>query len=308
MFTDQLRETLGWVAASKTFNEQAIGVLGRAQRRFKVRCGGVVFLGNHYHLLLWVQDSEQLRQFMEYVNGNMARKVGRLVGWRDKIWARRYQAILVSEEERAQVARFRYVVAHGVKEGLVRHVRDWPGIHMARTLLDGEPLKGYWHNRTLEYADRQAGEGLSGVKVPDGGGAEAHSVALLGASVRRRGPQADRGVGGGGRAGGRRRLSRTRTTGGKSRRGSPPASPQLSAQDQEVTGSAVPRRDKVGEEGATERVLRLRGGVPQSRQEVEEGKPRGALPRRLLPASATVRARASTSRAIAGAHFSTLQM
>jgi REP element-mobilizing transposase RayT len=143
---------------SKTFNEQAIGVLGRAQKRFEVRCCGVAFLGNHFHLLLWVKDSEQLRKFMEYVNGNLARKVGRLVGWRDKIWARRYQAIVVSEEEGAQVARFRYIVAHGVKEGLVSHVRDWPGIHMARTLLDGEPLKGYWHNRTLEYADRQQGK------------------------------------------------------------------------------------------------------------------------------------------------------
>jgi len=143
---------------SRSFNELALGVFGRAQKRYKVRCCGVACLSNHLHLLLWVEDAEQLRKFMEYVNGNLARKVGRLVGWRDKIWARRYQAILISEEERAQVARFRYVLAHGVKDGLVSHVRDWPGIHMARTLLDGEPLKGYWHNRTLEYADRQRGK------------------------------------------------------------------------------------------------------------------------------------------------------
>jgi hypothetical protein len=95
---------------------------------------------------------------MEYVNSNLAREVGRLVGWRDKFWARRYQAILISDEESAQVARFRYVLAHGVKEGLVRRARDWPGVHAVRALLYGEALKGTWYSRTQEYAARQRGE------------------------------------------------------------------------------------------------------------------------------------------------------
>jgi REP element-mobilizing transposase RayT len=143
---------------SRALNELGTGVLGRAQKRFKVRCCGVVFLSNHYHLLLWVKDIEQLAKFMEYVNGNLARKIGRLVGWRDKIWARRYQAIVISDEEEAQIARLRYLLAHGVKEGLVSRVRDWPGIHMVKALVDGESLKGTWYNQTKEYVDRQQGK------------------------------------------------------------------------------------------------------------------------------------------------------
>jgi hypothetical protein len=42
---------------------------------------------------------------------------------RGPLWGRRYKAILVSQEEAAQAGRFRYVLAHSVKEGLVAHAR-----------------------------------------------------------------------------------------------------------------------------------------------------------------------------------------
>jgi hypothetical protein len=71
---------------------------------------------------------------------------------------------LVSEEESAQVERFLYLLAHGVKEGLVSRLRDWPGIHRVRALLEGERLKGYWRSQTEEYAARQRGEDFPATK------------------------------------------------------------------------------------------------------------------------------------------------
>jgi len=47
---------------------------------------------------------------MRYLNSNLAREVGRLIGWSDGIWSRRYQAILVSGEEGAQISRLKYVL------------------------------------------------------------------------------------------------------------------------------------------------------------------------------------------------------
>ncbi|HSG39795.1 MAG TPA: hypothetical protein VLE27_09175, partial [Thermoanaerobaculia bacterium] len=96
--------------------------------------------------------------FMEYVNTNLAKEINRLTGWAGPVFARRYHSILVSNEEKAQVAVFRYVAAQGVKEGLVAKVREWPGVHAIRAILDGEPLKGYWFSRTQEYAARRKGE------------------------------------------------------------------------------------------------------------------------------------------------------
>jgi hypothetical protein len=89
---------------------------------------------------------------MNYLDSNLAREAGRLIRWREKFWGRRYQAILVSSEEEAAVARLRYILAHGVKEGLVGSPRDWPGAHCAQALLDDTPLTGRWIDRTLEHA------------------------------------------------------------------------------------------------------------------------------------------------------------
>ncbi len=100
----------------------------------------------------------QVSNLMRYLNSNLAREVGRLADWSDGIWSRRYQAIVVSSEEEAQVARLKYILGHGVKEELTERPRDWPGVHAAKALVDGEPIQGYWFSRTQEYAARQRGE------------------------------------------------------------------------------------------------------------------------------------------------------
>jgi hypothetical protein len=107
------------------------------------------FLSSHYHLLLWVRDARQLDLFMGYFNGNLAREVGHLTGWTDKLWSRRYQAILISDEEAAQVDRLTHILANGVKENLVARVEEWPGVHSGHALLTGETVAGIWYDRTL---------------------------------------------------------------------------------------------------------------------------------------------------------------
>ncbi len=143
---------------SPALNQIVLGVLGRAQQRYGVGCCAVVCMSNHWHALLQVEDAQQLARFMQYVDANLALEVDRLVDWPHGLWSRRYQAILISDEEAAQVGRLRYVLAHGVKEGLVSRVEEWPGVHSAGALLHGKPLEGYWFDRTKEYAARNRGE------------------------------------------------------------------------------------------------------------------------------------------------------
>jgi hypothetical protein len=140
---------------STALNEIVVGILGRAQELYEVGLCGYAFASNHYHLLLLVDDAEQLADFMGYLNSNLAREAGRLVAWREKFWSRRYRSIVVSGEEGAQRARLKYILGHGPKEGLVEHARQWPGVHAVRALLDDEPVQGYWFDRTLEYAARR---------------------------------------------------------------------------------------------------------------------------------------------------------
>ncbi len=143
---------------SQELNDIVLGILARAARRYDVGVVAFVVLSNHAHLLLIPRDAEQLARFMNYFNGNLAREAGRLHDWRERVWGRRYTAIVVSEEEEAQVLRLCYLLAQGCKEGLVRSPREWPGASSTETLVTGRRLTGVWFDRTAEYEARRRGE------------------------------------------------------------------------------------------------------------------------------------------------------
>jgi REP element-mobilizing transposase RayT len=127
------------------------GVLARAVRLYPVEVHAFAFLGNHYHLLLTAPNAQRLSSFMNYLNSNLAREVGRVVGWRERFWGRRYQAIAVSDEDAAQIERLAYILRQGCKEGLVRRPGDWPGATSVSSLLTGEAVSGPWIDRTTEF-------------------------------------------------------------------------------------------------------------------------------------------------------------
>ncbi len=124
------------------------GTLGRAQAQTGLRVVAPVFMSNHYHLLVIPDSEQQLAAFMCFVNTNLSKQLGRLHGWSGPIF-QRYKAIPVSDEEEAQVARLRYLLEHGVKEGLVARPGDWPGVQCVAALTRGPAqLHGIWHERT----------------------------------------------------------------------------------------------------------------------------------------------------------------
>jgi len=145
--------------APRTYvRETVLGVLARAKRLYPVKLICFVFASNHYHLVLEVEDAAEMAAFMGYLNSNLARELGRLADWKEKFWGRRYQHIVVSDEEGAQIARLKYALSHGAKEGLVGSPREWPGAHAVNALLTGNPMEGVWHDRTQEYRYRLRGK------------------------------------------------------------------------------------------------------------------------------------------------------
>jgi REP element-mobilizing transposase RayT len=142
---------------SPEVNDLILGILGRAQSLLPVRVHAFVVLSNHWHALLSVDDAAQLAGFMSFVNGNIAREIGRLHDWRHRFWARRYRAIVVADET-AAVARLRYILQNGCQEGLVDRPVDWPGLSCVRALTAGDELRGTWYDRTAEFNARRRGE------------------------------------------------------------------------------------------------------------------------------------------------------
>ena len=146
---------------SGELNRIFAGCLGRAQELHPVRLHAVVCLGTHFHLLLSPEDSQQLAGFMGHLNCNLSKKVASFHHWSGSMFERRYTCIPVSEEPAAQEERLRYLLSHGCKEGLVLSPRDWPGVHSASALCDGQPIKGTWVNRTEYWKARNRGEDVS---------------------------------------------------------------------------------------------------------------------------------------------------
>ncbi len=93
-------------------------------------------------------------RFMRDLKSKLAREVNRLTGWRGTVFERRYDSAVVTDEEGAQIERLLYILSHGCKEGLVDRPQDWPGVHCAKALIEGEPLTGHWFDRSREYAAR----------------------------------------------------------------------------------------------------------------------------------------------------------
>lgn len=143
---------------SPVLNEIILGILGWAQAKTGLIIHAFVFLSNHYHLLCSPRSAQQLSSFECLLNSRLAREVGRLHKWKDKVWARRFHPIPVSDEPAAQVARLFYLLSHGCKEGFVLTPKDWPGVHCIAALLENKPLQGTLYNRSLEYEANLSGQ------------------------------------------------------------------------------------------------------------------------------------------------------
>lgn len=132
------------------------GVLIRAAERYSVEVCAFVCLSNHSHLLVLPEDAEALSAFMTYFAGNLAKEVGRLHDWPQKIYGRRYTHVITSDEPEAQEERLRYLLSNSCKEGLVKRPQDWPGPSSVEALLTGTTVRGVWFDRSAEYEARRS--------------------------------------------------------------------------------------------------------------------------------------------------------
>ncbi len=144
-----------------SFNDLFLGILGRTQRIHKMEIATVNVLSDHFHLLLVVDDAQEVADFMRDLQSKLAREVNLLTDWKGPVFEQRYGMTVVTCEEAAQVERLKYVLANGVKENLVERVCQWPGVHSAEALMYGMPLQGHWFDRTRQHAVRNQGEELS---------------------------------------------------------------------------------------------------------------------------------------------------
>jgi hypothetical protein len=145
---------------STELTDLILGIIGKAQALYGMTIHAFVFLSTHAHFLLSPSSADQLARFMQFVNANVAKEAGRLHLWRERLWSRRYRSIVVADEGAAH-DRLRYILAHGVKEGLVWTPGAWPGPNCIAALTAGAILRGTWRDRSAEYLARMRGDSVS---------------------------------------------------------------------------------------------------------------------------------------------------
>ena len=144
---------------SAELNDAILGVIGRAASLYDVGVIAFVIMSNHAHFLLCPANGEQLAKFMAHVNRNISDEAGREHDWAGALWERRYRGIVVVDEQ-SQVARLRYLLSNGCKEGLVYSPYHWPGVTAVHALVHSAPLVGTWLDRSGMYRAKQRGESV----------------------------------------------------------------------------------------------------------------------------------------------------
>ncbi len=132
------------------------GVLARALHRYDVALHAFVFLSNHCHLIV-SSPTGSISDFMGYIEANIAKEVGRHIGWRGHFWERRFSAEPILDDA-ALERRLAYIFAHEVKECLVDRAADWPGLTCIPELCHAQRRLFPWYDRTAQYWARVRGK------------------------------------------------------------------------------------------------------------------------------------------------------
>lgn len=118
---------------SREINARLLNVLARCLERYDVWLHAFVFMSNHLHMLVTALNALHATSFRRDFKRDTACEIKRVTGWTGDVWARN-RAVPVLDDA-AAMDRLRYVLANGVKEGLVAHPLEWPGASSTAALL-----------------------------------------------------------------------------------------------------------------------------------------------------------------------------
>ena len=138
LITARCTQGQGLLRPEGEVNALIAGALARAleQHSGEVELHHYVFMSNHLHLLLSTRDAHAKARFMCHLSGNLARELCRYWGIRDHLWEGRYHSHELLDEE-ALMDAYKYIFKNSVKEGLVSHPAEWPGLHGYAQLCAG---------------------------------------------------------------------------------------------------------------------------------------------------------------------------
>lgn len=104
------------------------GILARAKTLYQIKVCHFVFMANHFHMLLVVEDPEHVSNFTGYLKAEIAHAINHLRGRRKKtVWSEGYDSpiVLTSKDVMKYI---KYIYLNPLKANLVDSVKDYPGV------------------------------------------------------------------------------------------------------------------------------------------------------------------------------------
>lgn len=125
------------LVASLFLNFIVWGILARARSMFEVRICHFLFMFNHFHMLLVVDNPEHVPEFIGYVKGEIAHAVNSLLGRRQKtIWQDGYDSPIMLTA--ADVLKYiNYIYLNPARANLEERIDDYPGVSSWQMFING---------------------------------------------------------------------------------------------------------------------------------------------------------------------------
>ena len=135
LITVRTQEARIWMVPSTSLVRVLGGILARYQEKFGMVLYAWVVLGNHLHLLVKAPEGN-LDEFMENVLREIARRMNQRLERQGAFWGRRYDDQVIKSLDDLEKALL-YVATNPVHHGLIRDIRNWPGLHCFDALING---------------------------------------------------------------------------------------------------------------------------------------------------------------------------
>ena len=102
-------------------------VLARALALFPVKISHFIFMANHFHIILYVQDPLELVNFIAFVKKRLSDFINKLTGKIGSRWQVGFDAPIILDNQKA-LDKILYIYNNPVKAGLVESIEDYPGV------------------------------------------------------------------------------------------------------------------------------------------------------------------------------------
>ena len=140
LVTSRMEEGLPMVM-NRFMNLIIWSVLAKARLLYKAKVCHFLFMGNHFHMIVVVEEGEEVSNFIGYVKSEIAHAINQLLGRKKKtIWESGYDSpVLLTYED---VIRYvKYIYNNPVRANLLKSINHYKGVSSWNMFISGQEEK-----------------------------------------------------------------------------------------------------------------------------------------------------------------------